>query len=49
MLALGDNTLALNSESNLGMRGHGVSAEITVRAPAHMKWWLDVVDRQPNF
>jgi hypothetical protein len=43
----GDNTLALNDGSNLGTTGKWV--RITVHASKHMKWWLDVVDRQPNF
>ena len=45
---LGANTLALNSQSNLGELGSD-PFRITVRAPATMTWLLDIVDRQPNF
>jgi hypothetical protein len=44
---LGANTLALNSQSNLGELGSG-PYRITVRAPATVTWLLDIVDRQPN-
>ena len=40
----GNDKVALDAGSNDNGR-----AEITVQAPAHMKWWLDAVDRQPNF
>ncbi len=43
----GNNTLALNWTSNVGTAG-GPVQQIKVHAPAHTKWWVDIVDRQPK-
>lgn len=43
----GNGTVALDIGSNYATP-HGAPSRIMVQAPPHMRWWLDVVDRQRN-